>query len=330
MTATPRVLARYEEARRGSRVDLSDNTNLWGSPPSVEKTISSVAGQVARYPSAYSDELKQSLAKYLAVEQSMLVTGCGSDDVLNSAIRALSTPGNRLAQIDPTFTMIRIFAEGNGLEVSDFDSDSSEAELTYLCSPNNPTGGVIDTAVIQSIVQRSSGVVIIDEAYIDFGGESSIPLLERYENVLITRTLSKAFGLAGFRVGYAVGSPDLICRVESARGPYKVNALAERVAVEVLSQDMRWVRDRADEAVRNRQRFAVELSQLGLEPLESFANFVLLPLSDASRVAEELLCRGISVRAFKALTGIGDALRITVGPWELMEPCLEALREICR
>jgi histidinol-phosphate aminotransferase len=267
----------------------------------------------------------------------MVVTGCGSDDVLDSAIRAFGRPGNRLAQLDPTFSMMRIFAGASGLHVTTIHTkeeqlaDSfadSRAQLIYLCSPNNPTGGVISPSVIESIVAVSGGVVIIDEAYIDFGGVSSVRLLERYDNVLITRTLSKAFGLAGFRVGYGVGSPDLICRVEAVRGPYKVSAISERVAIDVLANDTGWVCQRAADAGNNRRRFAIELSNLGYTALESRANFVLVPVDDASRVELQMRARGVAVRAFAKLAGIGDAVRITVGPWQMMQLCLDALREV--
>jgi histidinol-phosphate aminotransferase len=337
MTA-PRIIERYQETRSIAGIDLSDNTNLWGLPPSASSAIGSGAARdSARYPSAYSLELKRALASHLGVQESMIVTGCGSDDVLDSAIRAFGSAGDTLAQLDPTFSMIRSFAGVSGLSVSsvhatpdklaDWVADSG-ARLIYLCSPNNPTGAVLSSSVIESIVARAQGLVIIDEAYIDFGGTSSIGLLGRYDNVLVTRTLSKAFGLAGFRVGYGVGSPHVISQVEIARGPYKVSALSERVAIEVIVNDGEWVRERAADAILNRQRLSNELRQIGYSPLESCANFLLVPVNDARHFEAEMRIRGVAVRAFSGLTGIGDALRITVGPWPMMERCLQALCEV--
>jgi Histidinol-phosphate/aromatic aminotransferase and cobyric acid decarboxylase len=224
--------------------------------------------------------------------------------------------------------MMRIFASVSGLNVTPICGadlakafSRAKAQIIYLCSPNNPTGGVIDADVIGAIVESAPGIVIIDEAYIDFGGESSVGLLDRFDNVLITRTLSKAFGLAGFRVGYGVGSPAIACQVEAARGPYKVSGLSERVAIEVFANDGEWIRQHVDLALDSRRRFAIGLSSLGLEPLDSSANFLLVPVTDAAQIEARLRARSVAVRAFTNLTGIGDALRITVGPWDSMQLC---------
>ncbi len=338
MSGTVSLPGRYDEVAPGCSIDLSDNTNLWGPPPSVVRVMASgLTGSLARYPSAYSNDLKRAIAKYAEVEATMVATGCGSDDILDSALRAFGEPGGTVAMLDPTFSMMRSFASLSGLAIAPVRSDepdiplafrSKAARITYLCSPNNPTGAALSAQVIESIVAHASGIVVIDEAYIDFGGVASIALLERYENVLITRTFSKAFGLAGFRVGYALGSSDVIHRVEAARGPYKVSALSERVAIDALTSDTSWVAERAAEVLGNRKRLALELSILGCPPLESSANFVLVPVRDAIRVEEGMRSRSVAVRAFTGLTGIGDAVRITVGPWDAMERCITALSEV--
>jgi histidinol-phosphate aminotransferase len=336
MITPTRNLERFQDAARRCEVDLSDNTNLWGPPPSLQRAASAFAARdVSRYPSAFSDDLKQAIARYTDVDESCVVTGCGSDDVLDSAIRAFGVAGDGLAQLDPTFSMIRAFSALNGLSVSGISADEENlaeaflktgARLIYLCSPNNPTGGVISPEVVEAIVAGSNGIVIIDEAYIDFGGASSLPLLERYDNVLVTRTFSKAFGLAGFRIGYGVGAPELIRQVECARGPYKVSALSERVAIDALENDIDWVTQRAAEAVANRERLCRELAALENPALPSGANFVLVPVGHAERVEAFMLDAGVAVRRFDRLPGIGDAVRITVGPWPLMEKCLDAFR----
>lgn len=336
MIVPTRTLERFQDSVRGCEVDLSDNTNLWGSPPSVQRVSSTFAARDAsRYPSAFSEDLRQAIARYTGVDEACVVTGCGSDDVLDSAIRAFGVAGDRLTQLDPTFSMIRAFAALNGLSVSGISADrqnlaeaflQTDARLIYLCSPNNPTGGVIGREAVEAIVAGSNGIVIIDEAYIDFGGTSSLSLLERYDNVLVTRTFSKAFGLAGFRVGYGVGAPELIRQVECARGPYKVSALSERVAIDALENDTEWVAQRVAEAVANRERLSKGLAVLGNPALPSGANFVLVPVGSAERVEAVMRDAGVAVRRFDRLPGIGDAVRITVGPWPLMQKCLDAFR----
>ncbi|HEX5830151.1 MAG TPA: aminotransferase class I/II-fold pyridoxal phosphate-dependent enzyme, partial [Gemmatimonadaceae bacterium] len=145
------------------------------------------------------------------------------------------------------------------------------------------------------------------------------------DRLLVVRTMSKAFGLAGLRVGYAAGAPALVAEVEKSRGPYKVNALAERAALAALREDLPWVRARIAEAVTNRERLADGLRAIGLAPLPSNANFVLVPVTDAAALAQRLRDAGVAVRPFSALPTIGDALRISVGPWEMMEECLHLL-----
>lgn len=333
MTATSRELVRYSETERGCRIDLSDNTNLWGAPPSVARMLGEFSAlELSRYPSAYSPRLKRAIAKYAGVDESMIVTGCGSDDVLDSAIRAFGWPLDLLAMQNPSFSMIPVFATVSGLSVKGVDRvrlagemPSLDAQMIYLCTPNNPTGEVLSLEMIEEITSNANGLVIVDEAYIEFGGTSCVNMLGRFENLLITRTFSKALGLAGFRIGYGIGSPTIVSRIEGARGPYKVSAISEAVGAEVLENDLEWVADKAREAVANRERFACALSSLGLAPIESGANFLLIPVEDARKIESRLRDQSIAVRAFERLNGIGDALRVTVGPWPVMEEFLEAL-----
>src|SRR5690606_31168284 len=187
----------YAPNRLPCAVDLSDNTNLWGVPPGAERALREAATATAtRYPSLYAPELKQALAAYLGVAADMIVTGCGSDDVLDSAIRAFTEPGDRVAVPDPSFAMIPIFARMNGLEPvlvplangTDLDADAmlaTAARVIYLCSPNNPTGNVLDAGDVARVVREAPGVVIIDEAYVDFADADARHLLHSSDRVLI-------------------------------------------------------------------------------------------------------------------------------------------------
>ena len=326
---------RYQETAPGCAIDLSDNTNLWGVPPSVAEMLRENGKRdLSRYPSAYSTDLKRAISGYLSVDESMIVAGCGSDDVLDSAIRSYGSPGDLLVQCDPTFSMIPVFAAVSGVRVRsispthpDFVSRilGENAQITYLCSPNNPTGSALDADVVATIARESRGLVIIDEAYIDFGGSSSLGLAFELDNVLITRTFSKAFGLAGFRVGYGIASPSLAERIEAARGPYKVTTIGERAACATITNDLAWVEACVSKTIENRERFKEALTNLGFSPLASAANFLLVPVAGAQPFDNRLRDAGIAVRRFNALTTIGDALRISIGPWEMLQECLDAL-----
>jgi histidinol-phosphate aminotransferase len=334
-----RDITLYSAAAGPCNFDLSDNTNLWGAPPSALRALESVGpAAITRYPVAFEPALRQALATYAGVPPDMIACGCGSDDVLDSAIRAFAEPGGALCVPDPSFSMIPVFAKTNGLRPIaipltrwlDADVDAmveTGARIIYLCSPNNPTGTAFSRKAVEQIVERAPGLVIIDQAYVEFGGDDFTDLVSTGRPVLVTRTMSKAFGLAGLRVGYGIGSPELITEILKARGPYKVSSLAERASIAALENDRAWVTDRVNEVVVNRSRFRAELARRGIGSLESSANFVLLPVNDCATTSRKLERGGICARPFRKLPGIGDAVRIAIGPWDIMQRCLDALED---
>jgi histidinol-phosphate aminotransferase len=318
----------YLNERPPCAIDLSDNTNLWGMPPAASRAAEAAAGAATRYPGVYVRELKAAIASYIGVTPDMVVTGCGSDDVLDSAFRALAEPGERVAHPAPTFPMTPTFARMNALmpvaipltagwDVDPAAFQSADARVTYLCSPNNPNGQSLSRASVEAIVAQANGYVIVDEAYAEFADRSDVDLLARSERVVITRTLSKAFGLAGLRVGYAVGAPSVIAEIEKSRGPYKVNRVAERAAIAALTEDREWVAQHIALARAHRERFRCEVATL-----ESDANFVFVPMANGPDVARRLRERGIAVRPFDS------GVRVTMGPWDLMQACIDAIGDL--
>ena len=334
-----RDLALYAAPRGYVALDLSDNTNLWGAPPAALRAIAAAREEtISRYPVAYEPALAEALARYVGVSADMIACGCGSDDVLDSAIRAFAQQGEVLCLPDPSFSMIPVFVRTNGmvpvaiplaasLEVDVDAMIETGARIIYLCTPNNPTGGALSRDTVEQIVDRAPGLVIIDQAYVEFGGDDFIDLTRNGRPVLVTRTMSKAFGLAGLRVGYGVGAPELIAEVLKARGPYKVSSIGERAAIATLKSERSWVTDRIKEVVVNRTRLRAELKMRGIDSFESAANFVLAPVTDCVALAARLERLGVRVRAMPKLRGIGDAIRVAVGPWEMMHHFLDALEE---
>jgi histidinol-phosphate aminotransferase len=340
-----RAIELYAPDRAPCRIDLSDNTNCWGVAPAVEEAIRDASvPTLTRYPNIYAASLKDALGRYLGVAADRIVTGCGSDDILDSAIRAFAEPGDVIACPDPSFAMIPIFARMNGLApvavplTSSLDIDADEmlgtkARIIYLCSPNNPTGASLSRSAVERVVERSTGIVIVDEAYAEFANVDLSPIALENERVLVARTMSKAFGLAGLRVGYATGAPTLVAEVEKSRGPYKVSALAERAALAALGDGLPWARDRVAEAIANRARLTAALESRGFSPIPSDANFVLVPVPDANARARHMRTLGVAVRPFEGMAPVtdallatnGSALRISIGPWEMLEAALAAL-----
>ncbi|MES3035020.1 MAG: histidinol-phosphate transaminase [Gemmatimonadota bacterium] len=327
----------YDPRRTPVKLDLTDNTNLWGVPPNAERAIREFAAStVTRYPTLYGTELKTALAKHAGVTPDMVVTGCGSDDILDSAMRAFGNEGDLVAATDPTFAMVPIFAKMNVMrsvlvtELPDHEVDAQAllatgAKVIYVCSPNNPTGALVARKTLEMLIDNASGVLIVDEAYVEFAGVSNVDLLARSPRLMLVRTLSKAFGLAGLRVGYALGHPSLVAEVEKSRGPYKVNALAEHVAVTALQKDVQWVEEHIQLAIENRDRLTIELLKLGLDPMPSSANFVCVPVPDCVAVGLAMREKGVGVRPFPNLPRVGDCLRISVGPWPMVDQCVKVL-----
>ena len=352
--AEVRALPLFSSELPNCDVDLSDNTNLWGAPPAAVRTLRNAPpAALARYPSVYSEPLRAAILRYLALESVFgigVVTGCGSDDVLDSTMRAFGATGDRIAFSSPTFTLIPILARLNGLDplaiplTNSYDVDAerlvdAQAKITYLCAPNNPTATPVSRAAVEYVVANARGIVLLDEAYAEFAPEVFMNLVAHNERLIVARTFSKAFGLAGLRVGYGVGAGDVTRLVERARGPYKVGGLAERAvlaALEATPDGLDWVRAHVALAIANRDRLVIALQQLGLSALPSAANFVLVPIARATKLAGLMRARGVFVRSF---TGLpleirtfaehgGAALRISSGPWEMMQTLLDVLGEV--
>jgi histidinol-phosphate aminotransferase len=330
-------------SRNAAAVDLSDNTNRWGVPPAAAAALRG-AHRAMRYPEPYAQSLKEVIAEYLDVDANCVTTGCGSDGVLDSAIRAFADAGDRIAIAQPTFPMTEVFARVNGLvplsipltDGYDLDVEGMLAgapRLAYVCAPNNPTGTCVTRARIEALARGLDGVLIVDEAYADFAESSCLDLARSQPNVLVVRTMSKAFGLAGARVGFAVGQAALVREVEKSRGPFRVSVSGAAAATAALRHDLPWVRSRAMDAIAVRERLIRELQVRGLTPLPSAANFVFVPVAGAMALAKVMEANGVSVRAFRGLAPVspalaasnGEALRITCAPWPEIELALAAL-----
>jgi histidinol-phosphate aminotransferase len=338
-----RTIELYDPKRTPCAVDLSDNTNLFGVAPSVQKLFEATPSSlITRYPSVFATDLKRLLAVKHGVRPENITTGCGSDDVIDSALRAFCDPEDAVAYPSPTFGVIRTFARMNAaapvgvLTHPDFSLDvdalvAAQARVTYVCTPNNPTGTTVSAAEIDRLDRDLDGVLLLDEAYADFCDDDYAGFAAKSARTVSLRTMSKANGLAGLRVGYAIGPAALIHEIEKSRGPYKVSAVAEAAACGILSADTAWVNDVVARTRENRTRLAAQLSERGLTIWPSAANFILIKLPDGVNAGETnlaLRATGVAARPFPDLPHAGDCIRVTVGPWPMMETFLAALTEV--
>ncbi|HSJ10143.1 MAG TPA: aminotransferase class I/II-fold pyridoxal phosphate-dependent enzyme, partial [Longimicrobiales bacterium] len=335
------TLSPYDPGRLPCATDLSDNTGLFGPAPSLRGALDGITdATITRYPSVYATDLKRALADLLGVEPANITTGCGSDDVIDSALRAFCEPGDTLAYAAPTFGMVPVFARMNAVRTLavpldtafELDADAllaARARITYLCRPNNPTGNAFARAATERVCRDAAGAVFIDEAYADFADDDFARVAIASDNTVVLRTLSKAYGMAGLRVGFAVGPAALVAEIEKSRGPYKVNAIAEAAALRVLAQDRAWVAECAAEVRHNRDRLVGELRSRGVSAFDSAANFVLLPVpGTAAAWNRELRARGVAVRPFEQVGSAGECLRVSIGPWPMLQAFLDAFDDV--
>ena len=287
-------------------VELSENTNQWGAPPAAVDALRACDGNALfNYPSQPISPLLTQLADYIGTnDPTTIVLGCGSDDILDCSMRALAEPGDILAYSDPTFSMSAYFGRTNGLKPVgvpilpnwDIDVDgllATNARLIYLCSPNNPTGTPIPEPSIRRLLDESRGIVIVDEAYAEFAESSWAKRAPQEERLVVFRTMSKAFGLGGLRIGYAVGRTEIVHEIDKASGPFKVNAIAERVASATMQNGLPWVRARVEDAKVARASLRESLLAMGLNPLPSEANYIMLPVPNALAVAANMRTRAL-------------------------------------
>ena len=327
-----------------SIIKLASNENPLGVSPLAMRAAQQALDDIARYPDGNGFELKQALARRYGVDMAQCVLGNGSNDVLELAARAFLTPGLEAIYSQHAFAVypLAVHAAGAaGVEVParDFAHDldamakavSPRTRLVFLANPNNPTGTLIGSENLLSFLRAlpAGVVVVLDEAYNEYLPDSlkseSISWLSQFSNLIITRTFSKAYGLAGLRVGYAfahAGVADLMNRV---RQPFNVNSIALAAATAGLD-DHEFVRRAYELNQSGLKRITQGLTQLGLAYIPSFGNFVSFKVKDANGVFQRLLKRGVIVRPIAGY-GMPDYLRVSTGLDTENERFLEALAQ---
>ena len=300
---------------------------------------------VNRYPDPQQRSLKSLVASQKKVSESQILLGNGSDEVLDLIFRAFCNPGvDGIITVPPTYGMYNVLAGTNDvantevLLTKDFQLDtegildavSDTTKLIFICSPNNPTGNMIKPDLIIEVLENFNGLVVLDEAYIDFAAaESWISQLENYPNLVITQTLSKAYGLAGIRLGLCFASKEVIAILNKIKPPYNVNALTQDRAYDRLS-DLHMVYNEVDTLLDNRQTLADVLKDVVFveKVYPSDANFILTKVDDANKRYNQLIEKGIVVRNRSTQALCENTLRFTVGTKEENTTLINALNTI--
>lgn len=284
---------------------------------------------VNRYPDPHQKALKAKIAEIKGLDSEMLFLGNGSDEAIDLAFRVFCIPGvSNAVSIAPSYGMYEVAAAMNDVEFRkvqlcpDFSMDTeamlsaadAATRLMFICSPNNPTGNSFPVEQIEDILERFEGVVVLDEAYIDFSIRPSLaPLVRKHPNLIVLQTLSKAWGMAGLRIGLAVADPSVISLMSKVKYPYNINVVAQKMALAKLDEA---AKDRAVEEIAG-QRFRLEKELAGCPEVKgiysSDANFLLVRFDNPDEVYERLLAGGVIVRNRSKVPGCDGCLRITVG-----------------
>ncbi len=329
-----------EQPKMERLVKLNTNENPYGPSPKVIEAIRAELGDGLRlYPDPNADRLKQVIAEYYGVRSSQVFVGNGSDEVLAHVFHGLFQHGRPLLFPDISYSFYPVYC---GLYNIPFQTVALDAHFRIRVedydrpnggiifpNPNAPTGCLLPLSAIRQLLEQNSDtVVVVDEAYIDFGGESAIALVDDYPNLLVTQTLSKSRSLAGLRVGLAVGHPQLIEaleRIKNSFNSYPLDRLALAGAVAAF-EDQDYFEQTCQAVIASREELVLELKDLGFEVLPSAANFVFArhPQHDAARLATSLRQHGVIVRHFRQ-ERIAQFLRITIGTAEQNQALLEAL-----
>lgn len=329
-----------EQPKIANLVKLNTNENPYGPSPKAIAAMQAELGDSLRlYPDPNSDRLKQAVAEHYGVTTAQVFVGNGSDEVLAHIFHGLFQHGRPLLFPDVSYSFYPVYCGLYGIPFEALPLDEQfqirvedyarpNAGIIFP-NPNAPTGCLLALEAVERLLQGSPDtVVVVDEAYIDFGGQSAIALVDRYPNLLVTQTLSKSRSLAGLRVGLAVGHPDLIEALERIKNSFNSYPLDRMAIVGAAAafEDREWFEQTCAKVIDSRERVVSELVKRGFEVLPSAANFIFArhPGKDAAGIAAGLREKGVIVRHFKQAR-IAQFLRITIGTPEQNQALLDAL-----
>jgi histidinol-phosphate aminotransferase len=325
------------------RMDTNENLAL------PKKFVARIMMEASRktdlreYPTEQFDELRSGLSKYLNVPKECIAAGNGSDQIIDLLLATFADYGTTTVTVKPTFTFYKDRCNLHSIKMkevkleNDFSLNAKKllsergAKICYICSPNNPTGNQFDKQAMLDIIRSFNGLVIVDEAYVEFADHSLKDLVQKYDNLVVLRTMSKAFGLAGARVGYMVANRKTAeLFVNTIQYPYAVSSLSLKTASLALSK-LNYVRLVINQVKKERKRVYDSINALGATAFRSNANFVLFEVGSRYKtVYRNLIRRGILVRDIGNIDSHRGCLRVTIGTKLMNNKFLEALKVVCK
>lgn len=328
-------------------IKLASNENPYGPSPKALAAVLKASQNLNRYPDGECYYLRSELAKRLKVSAGQLIFGNGSDELIVFAVRAFVSPKDEVVIAVPSFLIYEMASKVAGANIKaiplrkDFCYDlegmkkavTSRTKIIFLGNPDNPSGSYLTQRQVENFLRglRKDILVFLDEAYFEYVHADdyvdSIGLIKKYKNVFVTRTFSKMYGLAGLRIGYGIGSAEVVGYLNSVREPFNVNSLAQAAALACL-KDQSYYQQLSQRIEKQRQYLYEKFRFLGLDYIASCTNFILIKLRrDSREVSQALLRMGVIVRDMKAW-GLSDYIRITIGTEKENQRLVKSLEEI--
>ena len=343
-----RALRGYTLAPHQASLKVNQNENPWDAPVRIKEEVLRrfTERKWSRYPEFVPTALHERLAAFAGWKHDGVLAGNGSNELIQASLMVTMAPGKRVLICEPTFLLYEQIATVLGGEVDSvplthdlqYDTEAllkaieeRQPDVTIICSPNNPTGCVLDDDVLRALLKASRGLVIVDEAYHEFAEHTVVPLLHEHENLIVLRTFSKAMAFAALRLGYLLASPALTNEIHKAVLPYSVNLFAQVAAEVAMEHYDTELRPLVRQIIAERERLFGRLSSVeGLTPVASKANFMVVKsATDPRRIFTELLEHDILVRDVSGYPMLRDYFRFSFGKPEENNQILKAIGEIC-
>lgn len=327
-------------------VKLASNENPMGCSPKVKAYLAGAEHNFALYPDGYGTSMREAVATHTGVNQDELIFGNGSDELISIITRSLLQPGVNTVMATPSFSQYKLNALIEGAEVREIplkdrnhDLDAmleaidENTAVVWVCSPNNPTGVVVEDAPLQAFLTKvpKDVLIVLDEAYVEYitnpRHKDTLPLYKQYDNLVLMRTFSKAYGLAAFRVGYAIANKEIIARLDPVRGPFNNTVLSQAI-VPIALADTEYIEQCRRINNRGKLQYEAFCQKHSLDFYPTDTNFILFEVKmDSDTVFQELMSRGYIIRSGNAL-GTPGYIRVTIGTKEQNEGLLAQLEEV--
>lgn len=324
---------------------LNTNENPYPPSPEISKSILGQIDSLARYPNSSADSLRSTIAKLHNVNYEQVIVGNGSDDILNLCVRCFSDHSKSIGMLEPSYSLYEVLGSLQGAKVQKFaftDTkfeinpeviSQSDTNLFFLTSPHAPTGRIYNNSIFSSIINQYSGILVIDEAYADFAPFNALSILNESDRVIITRTLSKSYSLAGLRVGYALASPQIISILNKAREVYNVDRLAQYIA-EIALKDRGYFEKTKKNIISTREKTYQIFTDWNWETYQSGANFLFTRPMDSTGLFGEAIAHNlfnflndnnVLIRYFPKNPLTSSYLRISIGKQEEMDMLIDLI-----